>query len=206
MKCDVISLENKKVGDIDLAEDIFGLDVRKDLLARTVNWQLAKRRAGTHKTKGRAEIALTGKKPINQKGSGRARQGSWKAPQHRGGGKAFGPVVRDHGHDLPKKVRKLALKIALSSKQADGKLIVLDNADMKAPKTSDLVKKLSTLNWGSALVIDGDAVNDAFAKSANNIIGLDVLPTMGANVYDILRRDTLVLTQAAVEKLQERLK
>ena len=206
MKCDVISLDNKKVGDIDLADDIFGLDVRKDLLARMVNYQLAKRRAGTHKTKGRAEIALTGKKPINQKGSGRARQGSWKAPQHRGGGKAFGPVVRDHGYDMPKKVRKLALKTALSAKQAEGKLVVLDNADMKAPKTSELVKKLDKLNWGSTLVIDGAAVNEAFARSACNIIGVDVLPTMGANVYDILRHGTLVLTQAAVEKLQERLK
>lgn len=206
MKLDIISLDNKKVGDIDLADDIFGVEIRKDLLARAVNWQLAKRRAGTHKTKGRAEISLTGKKPFNQKGTGRARQGSWKAPQHRGGGKAFGPVVRDHGHDLPKKVRKLALKTALSAKQADGKLVIVDNAAMKAPKTSDLVGKLAKLNWGSALVIDGEAVNEAFAKSASNIIGIDVLPTIGANVYDILRRDTLVLTQDAVAQLQERLK
>ena len=206
MKCDVISLENKKVGDIDLADDVFGLEVRADLLARAVNWQLAKRRAGTHKVKGRSEISLTGKKPFRQKGTGRSRQGSWKGPQHRGGGIAMGPVVREHGHDLPKKVRKLALKTALSAKQAEGKLVVLDTAEMSAPKTSDLAKKLAALNWGSALVIDGEAVNEAFARSASNLIGIDVLPSIGANVYDILRRDTLVLTQAAVAKLQERLK
>lgn len=206
MKCDVISLDNKKVGDIDLDETVFGLPVRADLLARAVNWQLAKRRAGTHKTKQRSEIAGTTAKPFRQKGTGRARQGSRKAPQMRGGGTVFGPVVRSHAHDLPKKVRRLALKTALSSKQADGKLVVLDAAALKEAKTGGLVKQLGKLGWGSALVISGAEVDRNFALAARNVIGLDVLPSQGANVYDILRRDTLVLTKDAVETLVERLK
>ena len=206
MKLDVISLENKKAGSVDLDESIFGLDVRSDLLARAVNWQLAKRRAGTHATKGRSDISGGGKKPFKQKGTGSARQGTSRAPQMRGGGVVFGPTQRSHDHKLPKKVRKLALKTALSAKQAEGKLVVVETAELKAPKTADLNKKLATLGWGSALVIDGAEVNKNFALAAGNIIGVDVLPSQGANVYDILRHDTLVLTQDAVAKLQERLK
>jgi len=206
MKLDVISLENKKSGSVDLDDAIFGLDVRSDLLARAVNWQLAKRRAGTHAVKGRSDVSGGGKKPFRQKGTGSARQGTSRAPQHRGGGTVFGPTQRSYEHKLPKKVRKLALKTALSAKQAEGKLVVIDTADMKAPKTADLNKKLAKLGWGSALVIDGAEVNKNFALAAGNIIGLDVLPSQGANVYDILRHDTLVLTQDAVAKLQERLK
>ena len=206
MKCDVISLDNKTVGSIDLDETVFGLPVRGDILARMVNWQLAKRRAGTHKTKGVSEVSGTTKKPFRQKGTGRARQGSLRSAQMRGGGIIFGPVVRDHAHDLTKKVRKLALKTALSAKQADGKLVVLENAQMKEPKTRDLVKTLEKLGWTSALVIDGAEVDANFAKAARNILGLDVLPSQGANVHDILRRETLVLTKDAVANLVERLK
>ena len=206
MKLDMISLENKKAGSVDLDESIFGLDVRSDLLARAVNWQLAKRRAGTHATKGRSDISGGGKKPFKQKGTGSARQGTSRAPQMRGGGIVFGPQPRSYEHKLPKKVRKLALKTALSAKQAAGKLVIVDSAELKAPKTADLNKKLATLGWGSTLLIDGAEVNKNFALAAGNIIGVDVLPTQGANVYDILRHDTLVLTQDAVAKLQERLK
>ncbi|MHA1598685.1 MAG: 50S ribosomal protein L4 [Alphaproteobacteria bacterium] len=206
MKCDVISLDNKKVGSVDLDESIFGADVRADIMSRTVNWQLAKRRAGTHLVKGRSEVSGGGAKPFNQKGTGRARQGTSRAPQMRGGGVVFGPHVRDHGFGLQKKVRKMALKSALSSKQAEGKLVVVDAAEMKSSKTSDLAKSLAKLGWGRALVIDGAEVNANFKLAANNLIGIDVLPTQGANVYDILRSDTLVLTKDAVEKLVERLK
>ena len=206
MKLDVISLDNKKSGSVDLDDAIFGLDVRSDLLARAVNWQLAKRRQGTHAVKGRSDVSGGGKKPFRQKGTGSARQGTSRAPQHRGGGTVFGPTPRSYEHKLPKKVRKLALKTALSAKQAEGKLVVVDTAELAAPKTADLNKKLAALGWGSALVIDGAEVNKNFALAAGNIIGIDVLPSQGANVYDILRHDTLVLTQDAVSKLQERLK
>lgn len=206
MKLDVISLENKKAGSVDLDDTIFGADVRADLLARAVNWQLAKRRAGTHAVKGRSDVSGGGRKPFNQKGTGSARQGTSRSPKHRGGGIVFGPTQRSYEHKLPKKVRKQALRTALSSKQAEGKLVVLDIADMKTPKTADLTKKLAKLGWGSVLLIDGAQVNENFARAASNIIGVDVLPSQGANVYDILRHDTLVLTQDAVEKLQERLK
>ncbi len=206
MKCDIISLDNKKVGDIDLEETVFGLEPRADILHRMVNWQLAKRQAGTHKTKGRSEIAGTGAKPFKQKGTGSARQGSKKVPHMRGGGKAFGPVVRDHGFKLQKKVRRLALKTALSSKQNSGDLVILDNAALDSGKTSDLANKVKALGWKSALVIDGNEVNSGFALAARNIVGIDVLPQQGANVYDILRREKLVLTKDAAEKLVERLK
>lgn len=206
MKTQVISLENKKVGDIDLDEAIFGAPVRKDIIARMVNWQLAKRRAGTHKVKGRSEVSATKAKPFAQKGSGRARQGTRVAPQMRGGGAVFGPVVRTHNIKLPKKVRKMALKSALSAKQADGNLVVIDKIELKSGKTKDLNQKFDILGWGSALVIDGADIDAGFARAANNVIGLDCLPSMGANVYDILRRDKLVLTKDAVEKLVERLK
>lgn len=206
MKLDVISLENKKSGSVDLDDAIFAVDVRGDLLARAVNWQLAKRRAGTHAVKGRSDVAGGGKKPFRQKGTGSARQGTRNAPQMRGGGTVFGPTPRSYEHKMPKKVRKLALKTALSSKQAEGKLVVLDKAELKAAKTAELAKKLDKLGWGSALIIDGADVNENFARAASNLVGIDVLPSIGANVYDILRHDTLVLTQDAVEKLQERLK
>ena len=206
MKQDVISLDNKKVGSVDLDDAVFGVAVRVDLLARAVNYQLAKRRAGTHSVKNRSAVSGGGRKPFNQKGTGRSRQGTSRAAEARGGGVVFGPQVRSHAHKLPKKVRALALKTALSTKLSEGKLIIIDNTDLAAAKTADLVKKLGVLGWNSALVIDGAEVNTNFALAAGNIVGVDVLPTQGANVYDILRRDTLVLTQAAVEKLQERLK
>ena len=206
MKLDVISLDNKKAGNIDLDDAIFGVEVRSDLLQRAVRWQLAKRQAGTHKSRNRSEVSGTGAKPFRQKGTGGARQGSRKGPHMRGGGKSFGPDVRSHAHDLPKKVRKLALRTALSAKQADGSLIVLDKAELKSGKNADLSKMVAALGWKSALVIDGDTVNEGFARAARNIVGLDVLPSQGANVYDILRREKLVLTKDAVEKLVERLK
>ncbi len=206
MKCDVISIENKKVGNINLDEAVFGLPLRADILDRTVNWQLAKRRAGTHKTKGRSEVSATKSKPFRQKGTGRARQGTTRASQMRGGGVTFGPLVRSHAHKLPKKVRKLALKTALSAKQAEGKLVVIQDVKLKKPKTGELSKRLKKLGWNSALVIDGQEVDANFARAAANIVGLNVLPSQGANVYDILRSDTLVLTKDAVERLVERLK
>ncbi len=206
MKCDVIDLANKKKGTIDLDDEVFGVEVRKDLLARTVNWQLDKRRGGNHKTKERAEVNGTKAKPFNQKGTGRARQGTLRAPQMRGGGTVFGPRVRSHASAMPKKVRRLALKSALSAKQAEGKLIVLDEAKAKSPKTGDLAKTLKAFDWGRALLIDGAEVDANFAMAARNIMGIDVLPSVGANVYDILRRDTLVLTKDAVAQLTERLK
>jgi large subunit ribosomal protein L4 len=206
MKCAVTNLDNKQVGEIDLADDVFALPVRKDILARAVNWQLNKRRAGTHKTKGVSEIRGTTKKPYRQKGTGHARQGSLRSPQFRGGARIFGPVVRSHATELPKKVRKLALKTALSSKQADGRLIVIDEAKIKTVKTKDLAKKLSKLGWTSALIIDGPTVDAGFLRAAVNLPNLDVLPQQGANVYDILRRDTLVLTKDAVQHLEARLR
>jgi large subunit ribosomal protein L4 len=206
MKCDVISLDNKKVGDIDLDDAIFCVSPRADLLHRAVNWQLAKRRSGNHKTKQRAEIAGSTAKPFRQKGTGRARQGDKKSPHMVGGGVAFGPVVRDHSHNLPKKVRRAAMRSALSAKQADGKLIVLDEAKSSSGKTGELAKQLKALGWKSALVIGGNEVDVNFSRAIGNIREVDVLPQQGANVYDILRRDTLVLTKDAVAQLQERLK
>jgi large subunit ribosomal protein L4 len=205
MKCPVKTLDNKSAGDIDLSEAVFGLQVRRDILARMVNWQLAKRRAGTHKTKGISEVSGTTKKPYRQKGTGRARQGSLRSPQFRGGAVIFGPVVRSHAHDLPKKVRRLALKTALSSKRADGKLVVLDAATAATAKTGELARKLAKLGLTSALIIDGPRVDENFRRAAANIPEIDLLPSQGANVYDILRRDTLVLTRAAVEQLEARL-
>ena len=205
MKTKVISLDNNNVGEIDLSDDVFGLAVRTDLLHRMVSYQLSKRRAGTHKTKGISEISGTTKKPFNQKGGGRARQGSLRSPQFRGGATIFGPVVRSHAFDMPKKVRKLALKVALSAKVAEGKLVVLDQAKSAEPKTKALAQQFKALGWGSVLVIDG-AVDSNFALASRNIPHVDVLPEVGANVYDILRRDTLVLTKDAVAALEARLK
>ena len=205
MKLTVRNLDNKEVGDIELADDVFGLPVRRDILARVVNWQLAKRRAGTHKTKGISEISGTTKKPYRQKGTGRARQGSLRSPQFRGGAVIFGPVVRSHEFGLQKKVRRLGLKTALSAKQAEGKLVVVDEARLDEARTKALRARFEALGWGSVLIIDG-AVNENFARAARNLPRVDVLPEQGANVYDILRRDTLVLTRAAVQQLEARLK
>ena len=206
MKLDVISLDNKKVGSVDLDDAVFGAEVRRDILARAVNWQLAKRRQGSHKVKDRSEISGGGKKPFNQKGGGRARQGTTRAPQMRGGGTVFGPKPRDHAHKLPRKVRAMALRVALSAKQAEGKLVILDSATMKAPKTAELNKNLKALAWTKPLLVDGDDLDFNFFMAARNVPGIDVLPSGGVNVYDILRHDTLVLTKSAVAKLQERLK
>ena len=210
MKLKITDIDSKAHGEIDLADevfkDIFGRPVRRDILARCVNWQLAKRRSGNHKTKEIGDISGTTKKPYAQKGTGRARQGSLRSPQFRGGATIFGPVVRSHAHDLTKKVRKLALKTALSSKVKDGKLIIWNGTTGASGKTKDLTAKLKTLGLKSVLVIDGPAVDEKFALAARNIPNVDVLPQQGANVYDILRRDTLVLTKAAVEHLVERLK
>jgi len=206
MQATVKTLDNAEAGTLELSDAVFGAAVRGDLLAWLVHWQLAKRRAGTHKAKGISEISGTTKKPYKQKGTGRARQGSLRSPQFRGGARIFGPVVRDHGYDLPKKVRKLGLITALSSKQAEGKLVVLDSTKLSAPKTKELAQRLGKLGWSSALVIDGPEIDVNFARAARNIPGIDVLPQQGANVYDILRRDTLVLTRAAVEHLEARLK
>jgi large subunit ribosomal protein L4 len=206
MKTTVRNLDNQEVGDIDLADEVFGLPVRGDILARVVNWQLAKRRAGTHKTKGISDISGTTAKPYKQKGTGRARQGSRRSPQFRGGAVIFGPVVRSHEFDLQKKVRKLGLKTALSAKQAEGKLVVIDAAKVDEPKTKALRARFDALGWSSVLIIDGVAVDGAFAKAARNLPLVDLLPERGANVYDILRRDTLVLTRDAVAQLEARLK
>lgn len=206
MKCPVTTLDNKASGEIDLDDAIFGLAPRRDLLARMVNWQLAKRRAGTHKVKNRSEIARTGGKIYRQKGTGRARHGAAKVNIFRGGGRAFGPKPRDHAHKLPKKVRRLALCNALSAKAADGKLIVLDSAKLAEGKTAEIARKFGALGWNSVLLIDGATLDEGFARAARNIPGIDVLPQQGANVYDILRRDTLVLTKDAVQALEARLK
>ena len=206
MKLTVRNLDNQEVGDIDLSDEVFGLPVRRDILARVVNWQLAKRRAGTHKTKGISDISGTTKKPYKQKGTGRARQGSLRSPQFRGGAVIFGPVVRSHEFDLQKKVRRLGLKTALSAKQAEGKLIVIDAARIGEAKTKALRARFGALGWDSVLIIDGATVDEGFARAARNIPKVDVLPQQGANVYDILRRDTLVLTRDAVTQLEARLK
>jgi len=206
VKLAVRNLDNKEVGDIELADEVFGLPIRRDILARMVHWQLAKRRAGTHKTKGISDVQGTTKKPWRQKGTGRARQGSLRSPQFRGGAVIFGPVVRSHEIGLQKKVRRLALKTALSAKQAEGKLVVLEDAKLAEPKTGALAERLEKLGWGSVLIIGGAALDENFARAARNIPEVDVLPQQGANVYDILRRDTLVLTRDAVQHLEARLK
>jgi len=206
MKADITTLDAKKAGSLELDDGIFGLPPRADLLQRMVRWQLAKRQAGTHKTKTTGEVRGSTRKIVRQKGSGGARHGSRKVSQFRGGATVFGPVVRSHAHGLPKKLRKLALKTALSAKQASGKLVVLDAAALDEAKTKVLVAKLGKLVWGSALIIDGAETDPNFARALTNIPNVDLLPSQGANVYDILRRDTLVLTKAAVETLEARLK
>ncbi|TDJ70344.1 MAG: 50S ribosomal protein L4 [Proteobacteria bacterium] len=206
MKCKVISLDNKAAGEIELDDAVFGAPVRRDLLSRMVNYQLAKRRQGTHKTKTVGEISGTGAKPFRQKGTGRARRGTNRAAQMRGGQTTFGPTPRSHDIEMPKKVRQLALKSALSAKQADGKLIVLDEAKSADPKTKSIAGKLDKLGWSSALIVGGAEIDRNFMLATRNIPGIDFMPNKGANVFDILRRDTLVLTREAVEFLQERLR
>ncbi len=206
MKIDVSSLDGKNVGSVELSDAIFGLDPRQDLIARMVRYQLAKRQAGTHETKGRADIWRTGKKMFKQKGTGSARHGSARAPQFRGGGRAFGPVTRSHAHDLPKAVRALALRHALSAKAQAGELIILSDAHAAEAKTKVVLGHLATLGLSNALIIDGAQVDAGFSMAARNIPHIDVLPVQGINVYDILRRHKLVLTRAAVEALEARFK
>jgi large subunit ribosomal protein L4 len=203
MQIDIKTLDNGSAGSVELADEIFGAAPRADIMARVVHWQQSRRRAGTHKTKGLSEVSGTTKKPYRQKGTGNARQGSLRAPQFRTGGVVHGPVVRDHGYDLPKKVRRLGLISALSQKQAEGKLVVIDSA-AGVEKTKDLNAKLRLLGWTSALIVDA-AVDPLFLRASRNIQGLDVLPTVGANVYDILRHELLVVTSAGLEGLTARL-
>ncbi len=205
MKLDMIKLDGSKAGSVDLGEDIFDLDPRADILHRVVRWQRNKAQAGTHKVKTRSEVKYSTKKIYRQKGTGGARHGARSAPIFRGGGIYKGPVVRSHAHDLPKKVRALGLKHALSAKARAGELVIIEDFGTVS-KTSALAKQIKDLGWKRALIIDGTEVNADFVKAARNIDGLDVLPTMGANVYDILKRDTLVITKAGIEALEARLK
>ena len=205
MQTPVITLENTQAGEIELPEALFGATPRADIMARVVHWQLAKRRAGTHKAKGMGEVSGTTKKPYRQKGTGNARQGSLRSPQFRKGGVVHGPVVRDHGYSLNKKVRRLGMISALSQKAAEGKLIVLENAALAADaKTSAIAAKVKALGWTSVLVVDA-AADENFARCIRNLPKVQVLPTMGANVYDILNHEVLAVTRAGVEALKERL-
>lgn len=206
MELEVKTLDGASAGSITVSDEIFGLEPRADILQRIVRWQLSKRQAGTHKAKIRSEVNRTGRKMYKQKGTGRARHGDQSAPQFRGGGKAFGPVVRSHAHDLPKKVRALGLKHALSAKAKASTLIVVDEATATEPKTKALRERLAALGLDRVLIIAGNEVDTNFQLAARNIPNLDVLPVQGINVYDILRRDTLVLTREAVERLEERFK
>lgn len=206
MKADVTTLDAKKAGTVELSEDVFGLEPRSDLLHRMVRYQLAKRRAGTASVKDRSEITATTAKMFRQKGTGRARHGSRKPTIFRGGGKAFGPKPRSHAIDLPKKVRALALKHALSSKAKAEALMVLDSCELKEMKTKALKSRFDKLGVGSALIVDGAEVQESFARAACNIPQIDVLPVQGINVYDILKHDKLVLTKAALEALEARFK
>ena len=201
-----MTLDASSAGSIELNDEVFALEPRTDILQRMVRYQLSKRQAGTHKAKGRSEVNGPNKKIYKQKGTGQARHGNDKPPQFRGGGRAFGPVPRSHAHDMPKKVRVLALKHALSSKAKSNTLIVLDKAEIAEPKTAQLRGKFSGLGLANVLIIDGATLQDNFALAARNIPNVDVLPVQGINVYDILRRDKLVLTRAALEALEERFK
>ncbi|MFA6267700.1 MAG: 50S ribosomal protein L4 [Pseudolabrys sp.] len=206
MDMKITTLEGKEAGSVSLSDEIFGLEPRADIIQRCVNWQLARRQRGTHKTKDRSEVWRTGKKMYAQKGTGGARHGSARVPQFRGGGRAFGPVVRSHAIDLPKKVRALALKHALSSKAKDGGIIVLDKASLNEAKTKALAMQFGKLSLANALIIDGAELEANFAFAARNIPNIDVLPIQGINVYDIMRRKTLVLTKAAIDALEARFK
>jgi large subunit ribosomal protein L4 len=202
----VKTFAGEDAGNVSLSDEIFGLEPRADILARVVRWQLAKRQAGTHKTLGRSEVNRTKSKMYKQKGTGRARHHAASAPQFRGGGRAFGPVVRSHAHDLPKKVRALGLRLALSAKAKDGGLIVVDNANLAEAKTKAFRDSMAKLGLQSVLIVDGAEVEANLGLAARNVPHVDVLPVQGINVYDILRRDTLVLTRAAVDALEERFK
>ena len=205
MKLDVIKLDGGKAGSVNLDEALFGLEPRADILHRVVRWQRNNAQAGTHKVKTRSEVKYSTKKIYRQKGTGGARHGARSAPIFRGGGIYKGPVVRSHGHDLTKKFRKLGLRHALSAKMAAGELVVIEDASTSG-KTAALAKQVKDLGWKRALIIDGASVNQDFLAASRNIDGLDILPTMGANVYDILKRDTLVITKAGIEALEARLK
>jgi large subunit ribosomal protein L4 len=205
MKVAITTLSQEDAGKIELASSVFEQPVRKDILHQVVLWQLAKRRQGTHSTKTRGEVKATTKKMYKQKGTGRARHGSADVTQFRGGGVPFGPKPRDYSHDLPKKVRKMGLKSALSAKLAEGKLVVLDEAKLSEPKTKQLAESMSKHGWGRTTLIDGAEIDQNFRLASRNLPGLRVLPSVGANVYDILHGDTLVLTKAAVTELEERL-
>ena len=205
MKADVIKLDAKAAGSIELSDAIFGLEPRADILHRVVRYQLAKRQAGTHKVKTRSEVSYSTKKIYRQKGTGGARHGARSAPIFRGGGVYKGPTPRSHAHDLTKKFRALGLRHALSAKMKAGELVIIEDVNSEG-KTSALAKQVSNLGWKRALIIDGATVNENFLQAARNIEGLDILPTMGANVYDILKRDTLVITKAGIEALEARLK
>ena len=209
MKLDVKTMDNKMAGNITLADEVFGIAPRSDIVARVVKWQLAKRRAGTHKVKSRSEVAMATAKMFKQNGTGRARHGSAAVVQFRGGGVVHGPVVRDHGHALPKKVRQLGLRCALSSKASEGKLLVIDSlasTGKSAGKTAKLRDQLTKLGVDNALIVGGAKLDSAFVNAARNIPLVDVLPQQGINVYDILRRDVLVLSKDAATHLEERLK
>ncbi|WP_444453996.1 50S ribosomal protein L4 [Rhodobacter capsulatus] len=206
MKLDVIKLDGGTAGSIELDEALFGLEPRADILHRVVRWQRAKAQAGTHSVLGKSEVSYSTKKIYRQKGTGGARHGSKKAPIFRHGGVYKGPTPRSHAHDLTKKFRALGLRHALSAKAKSGSLVVIEAADMAEAKTALLAKAAKELGWKKVLVIDGASVNENFALAARNLDGIDVLPTMGANVYDILKRDTLVITKAGVEALEARLK
>lgn len=206
MKLDVIKLDGEAAGSVDLGEDIFGLEPRADILHRVVRWQRNGAQAGTHKVKTRSEVSYSTKKIYRQKGTGGARHGARSAPIFRGGGVYKGPTPRSHGHELTKKFRKLGLKHALSAKAAAGELVIIDEAVLTDAKTSALAKSVKNLGWKRVLIIDGAALDANFVRAAANIEGVDLLPSMGANVYDILKRDTLVLTKAGVEALEARLK
>ncbi|GJE29560.1 50S ribosomal protein L4 [Methylobacterium organophilum] len=206
MKLDITTLDGGSAGSVELNEAIYGLEPRADILQRMVRYQLAKRRAGTHAVKNRSDVDRTSKKLYKQKGTGNARHGAASAPQFRGGGRAFGPVVRSHAHDLPKKVRALALKHALSTKAKASTLIVVDDIKIESFKTKALIERFGKLGLSNALIIGGAEVDENFGRAARAIPQIDVLPVQGINVYDILRRDTLVLTRAAVDALEERFK
>ena len=198
--------DKKPVGSIELADTVFGVNVREDILARVIQWQLDKRRQGTHKTKDIGEVSGSGTKPFKQKGTGRARQGQKRAPQMRHGGIAFGPVVRDHAYNLNKKIRALGMRVALSLKAKNGKLFILDDMTAAEPKTKVMKAAFDKNGWKSVLFVGGETLDNNFALSARNIINVDVLPAQGANVYDIIRRDVLVLSKDAVAQLEGRLK
>jgi large subunit ribosomal protein L4 len=206
MELKITTLEGKEAGSVSLPDAIFGLEPRADIVQRCVNWQLAKRQRGTHKAKDRSEVWRTGKKMYAQKGTGGARHGSARVPQFRGGGRAFGPVVRSHAIGLPKKVRALALKHALSSKAKGNGIVVIDKAAMKDTKTKALAAAFGKLGFDNALIIDGAECDANFCSAARNIPNIDVLPIQGINVYDIMRRKTLVLTKAALDALEARFK